>query len=107
MREGRLALLQTAFALLSVAIPARLIIEEDPPMETSVTKKGQTNIPAAIRKRHHIHEGDRLVWLDDGEVIRIVPVPKDPLKALRGAGQGEGLLDRLLQSRREDRERGA
>jgi len=51
--------------------------------------------------------GDRLVWLDDGEVIRIVPVPKDPLKALRGAGQGEGLLDRLLQSRREDRERGA
>ena len=30
--------------------------------------------------------------------------PKAPLKALRGAGQGEGLLDRLLQSRREDRE---
>jgi len=25
-------------------------------METSVTKKGQTNIPAAIRKRHHIQE---------------------------------------------------
>lgn len=75
-------------------------------METSVTKKGQTNIPAAIRKRHHIHEGDRLVWLDDGEVIRIVPVPKDAVKALRGAGQGEGLLDRLLQARREDRERG-
>lgn len=75
-------------------------------METSVTKKGQTNIPAAIRKRHHIHEGDRLVWLDDGEVIRIVPVPKDSLKALRGAGQGEGLLERLLESRREDRKRG-
>lgn len=76
-------------------------------METSVTKKGQTNIPAVIRKRHHIQEGDRLSWLDDGEVIRIVPIPKDPLKALRGAGQGEGLVDRLLQNRREDRERGA
>ena len=76
-------------------------------MESSVTKKGQTNIPAPIRKRHHIREGDRLVWLDDGEVIRIVPVPKDPLKALRGAGQGEDLLGRLLQSRREERERGA
>jgi AbrB family looped-hinge helix DNA binding protein len=37
-------------------------------METSVTKKGQTNIPAVIRKRHHIQEGDRLSWLDDGEV---------------------------------------
>ena len=68
-----------------------------------MTKKGRTNIPTAIRKRHHIHEGDRLVWLDDGEVIRIVPVPKNPLKALRGVGRGEGLLDRLLQSRRQDR----
>lgn len=76
-------------------------------METSVTKKGQTTIPAAIRKRHHIEEGDRLVWLDDGQVIRIVPVPKDPLKALRGTGQGEGLLDRLLESRFKDREREA
>lgn len=76
-------------------------------METSVTKKGQTNIPAVIRKRHHIEEGDRLAWLDDGEVIRIVPIPKDALKALRGVGSGEGLLTRLLQSRREDRERDA
>jgi AbrB family looped-hinge helix DNA binding protein len=76
-------------------------------METSVTKKGQTNIPAVIRKRYHIKEGDRLVWLDDGEVIRVVPIPADPLKALRGAGKGEKLLSRLLQNRREDRERGS
>lgn len=74
-------------------------------METSVTKKGQTNIPSAIRKRHQIKEGDRLLWLDDGEVIRIVPIPADPVTALRGAGKGEQLLDRLLLSRREDRKR--
>jgi AbrB family looped-hinge helix DNA binding protein len=76
-------------------------------METSVTKKGQTNIPAAIRKRHHIKEGDRLVWLDDGEVIRVVPVSADPIAALRGSGRGEKLVERLLQNRREDRERGS
>jgi AbrB family looped-hinge helix DNA binding protein len=69
-------------------------------METSVTKKGQTTIPAAIRKRHHIKEGDRLVWLDDGEVIRVVPVSADPITALRGSGGGEKLLERLLQNRR-------
>jgi len=34
-------------------------------------------------------------------------IPKAPLRALRGAGRGEDLLNRLLQSRREDRERGA
>jgi AbrB family looped-hinge helix DNA binding protein len=72
-------------------------------METSVTKKGQTNIPAEIRKRHSIKEGDRLVWLDDGEVIRVVPLPADPVRALRGAGRGEDLVNRLLLNRREDR----
>lgn len=74
-------------------------------METSVTKRGQTSIPVAIRRRHHIREGDRLVWLDDGDAIRVVPVPKDPIAALRGSGRGEGLLDNLLASRERDRER--
>ena len=37
-------------------------------METAVTKKGQTTIPAAIRKRYQIRAGARLVWIDEGEV---------------------------------------
>jgi AbrB family looped-hinge helix DNA binding protein len=76
-------------------------------METAVTKKGQTNIPAAIRKRYQIHEGDRLVWLDEGDVIRVIPVPADPVAALRGSARGERLLERLLQQRQEDRKRGS
>lgn len=76
-------------------------------MQTAVTKKGQTNIPATIRKRHHIQDGDRLVWLDDGETIRVVPLPADPLSALRGAGKGEGLAERLRAHRHKDRERGS
>lgn len=39
------------------------------------------------------------------EAVDVLEYQQDPLKALRGAGQGEGLLDRLLQDRREDRER--
>jgi AbrB family looped-hinge helix DNA binding protein len=74
-------------------------------MQTAVTKRGQTVIPAAIRKRYHIQEGDRLVWLDDGQTIRVVPVPADPIRALRGSGRGERLLERLLATRREDRNR--
>jgi AbrB family looped-hinge helix DNA binding protein len=76
-------------------------------METSLTKKGQTTIPAAIRKRHGIRAGDRLVWLDDGESIRVVPMPSEPLQALRGSGKGERLLERLILNRHEDRERGS
>ncbi|MGH3998560.1 MAG: AbrB/MazE/SpoVT family DNA-binding domain-containing protein [Pseudonocardiaceae bacterium] len=74
-------------------------------MQTTITKRGQTVVPAPIRKRYHIGEGDSLVWIDDGETIRVVPVARDPIGALRGAGRGEALLERLLSARREDRTR--
>jgi AbrB family looped-hinge helix DNA binding protein len=74
-------------------------------METAVTKRGQTVIPAAIRRRYYIRQGDRLVWLDDGETIRVVPVSADAVTALRGRGQGERLVERLLAAQREDRRR--
>ncbi len=76
-------------------------------MDTLVSKRGQTVVPAAIRKRHRIKEGDRLVWLDDGVTIRVVPLAADPIKALRGAGKGEGLTNRLLEERDKDRRRGS
>ena len=72
-------------------------------MQTAVTKRGQTVIPAAIRKRYHIEEGDSLVWLDDGATIRVVPVARDSIQALRGSGRGERLLEALLTVRAEDR----
>lgn len=59
-------------------------------MITSVTKRGQTIVTAAIRKQYDIQDGDQLVWLDDGETIRVVPIPNDPLKALWGRGEGKG-----------------
>ena len=74
-------------------------------MQSAVTGRGQTVVPAAIRRRHNIREGDRLVWLDDGVVIRVVPVPRDAVTALRGSGRGEGLTERLLAARRADRDR--
>jgi AbrB family looped-hinge helix DNA binding protein len=74
-------------------------------MQTTVTKRWQTVVPALIRKRYRIMEGDILVWVDDGETIRIVPIPADPLKALRGRGAGEDLITQLLSDRAEDRRR--
>jgi AbrB family looped-hinge helix DNA binding protein len=72
-------------------------------MQTAITKRGQTVIPAPIRKRHRIRGGDYLVWIDDGTTIRVIPVPADPIRALRGSGRGERLVERLLTERREDR----
>ena len=77
----------------------------DTRQQTLVSKRGQTVIPAPIRKRHSIQEGDRLVWIDDGQVIKVIPVPADPVRALRGRGRGENLLESLMQYRKEERER--
>ena len=74
-------------------------------MQTAVTKRGQTAIPAAIRKRYQIDNGTHLVWLDDGETIRVVPVTDNPLQSLRGRGRGRKLTERLLSERRKDRDR--
>ena len=47
--------------------------------------------------------GDKLVWIDEGMTIRIVPVPADPIDALEGSAQGERLLERLLEERKRER----
>lgn len=74
-------------------------------MQTSVTKRGQTVIPAAIRKRYQIDDGVQLVWLDDGETIRVVPVSDDPIRSLRGRTRCKKLTERLLEERKRDRDR--
>ena len=70
-----------------------------------VSKRWQTVIPAAIRRRHHIREGDMLEWIDDGKTIRVVPIPADPIAALEGHAKGERLVEKLLAARAEDRRR--
>lgn len=73
-------------------------------MRTTITKKAQTVVPAALRERYGIKGGDFLEWIDDGQVIKVIPIPADPIKALRGSAKGEKLLERLFASRQEDRE---
>ena len=72
-------------------------------MQTSVTKRGQTVIPASIRRRYHIEEGDSLMWLDDGSGIRVIPIARASAGALRGRGRGEALVEKLHDARQEDR----
>jgi AbrB family looped-hinge helix DNA binding protein len=74
-------------------------------MQTSIDKQGQTSIPADIRKKYHLEEGDLLLWLEDKDSIKIIPVPKDPVAALRGRGKGENLTDKLLETRQQERNR--
>lgn len=71
-------------------------------METTLTERGQTVIPAEIRKRYNLKKGDKLIWLDTGKTITVIPVPSDIVAALEGSGKGYKLTERLLAERRAD-----
>ena len=73
-------------------------------MRSTITAKGQTVIPAPIRRRFKLSPADRLEWIVQDGVINVVPVKADPIAAFRGQGEG-GSTARLLQDRRADRER--
>ncbi len=74
-------------------------------METSVTKGGHTVIPAVIRYRYHIKDGDHIAWIDDGFSIKVIPLPGDPVAAMKGRGKGEYLFEQLQADRREELDR--
>jgi AbrB family looped-hinge helix DNA binding protein len=70
-------------------------------MRSTITERGQTVIPAEIRRRFHLSPADRLEWLVDPQGIRVVPVRDDPILAFRGQGKG-GATARLIQERRDE-----
>jgi AbrB family looped-hinge helix DNA binding protein len=70
-------------------------------MQSTITERGQTVVPAQIRKMFHLSPADRLEWLVDPSGIRVLPVRADPVKAFRGQGVGKS-TQRLLAQRRID-----
>jgi bifunctional DNA-binding transcriptional regulator/antitoxin component of YhaV-PrlF toxin-antitoxin module len=72
-------------------------------MRTMLTNQGRTVMPAQIRRDHQIRTPIQLEWIDDGETIRVVPIPLDSIRAAKGSSQG--LYRRLMQERRRERQR--
>ena len=70
-------------------------------MRSTVTERGQTVVPAEIRRQFQLSPADRLEWVVDSQGIRVVPVRANPIEAFRGQGKG-GSTQRLLQDRQEE-----
>lgn len=70
-------------------------------MRSTITERGQTVIPAAIRRKLGLSPADRLEWVVTSAGIQVIPVKPDPVDALRGRGRGGG-ANRLLEERRAD-----
>ena len=74
-------------------------------MRTTISSRGLTAVPAAIRKHFELSASSRLEWLIDGELITILPVPAEPARAFRGSLQGVYSGRKLLKERGRERRR--
>ena len=69
-----------------------------------VSAKGWIVIPKPLREKYGLKKGSQVQVVDYGSVLAVVPVPTDPVEALRGmlAG-GPSLTEELLAGRAEER----
>lgn len=74
---------------------------------TTLSRRGQTVVPASIRARLGLRKGAKLRWIQGVDYLVVVPIPDDPIEALAGKYRGEKTLKRLLAERRRDRAREA
>ena len=78
-------------------------------MVLTISNKGWVVIPAEMRKKYHLNPGTKVVIVDYGGVLAIVPAVKDPVKQGYGFFKGEASLttslkkDRELEKKREER----
>ena len=72
----------------------------------TVSKKGWVVIPRDIRVRNGIKPGDKMIIVDYGGRIAIIPAMKDSIRDLRGMLKGgPSLTKALLEERRREREK--
>ena len=73
---------------------------------SSVYDRGQTVIPKTIREALSIEYGTRLHWEIHEGVIHVMPIPQQPVRALRGALKGTGITyQTFMQEREQERRR--
>ena len=77
-----------------------------PTEKSNVYERGQTVIPKTIREALSIEYGTRLHWEVREGVIHVMPIPKEPVRALRGALKGTGMtFETFLRERQQERRR--
>ena len=70
-------------------------------MVLTVSNKGWVVIPAEYRKNYNLHPGAKVVIVDYGGVLAIVPAVEDPIKKGYGLLKGGPSLSESLKADRE------
>ena len=71
----------------------------------TISEKGWVVIPKALRQKYGLRAGDRVQIVDYGDGLSLVPLPDDPVAALRGMfADGPSLTADLLAERQQAKE---
>ncbi len=71
-----------------------------------VSAKGWVVIPKDLREKYGLKRGTQVQIVDYGNILALVPLPDDPVKALHGMlKDGPSLTADLLAERARERER--
>lgn len=70
-------------------------------MVLTVSPKGWVVIPAEYRKKYNLHAGAKVVIVDYGGVLAIIPAVKNPIKSGYGLLKGGPSLTEALKAERE------
>jgi AbrB family looped-hinge helix DNA binding protein len=68
-----------------------------------LNSKGQVTIPAALRERYGLHEGDEVDVVEDGNTLRIIQVKASPtrgqrlVRRMRGQASTSMSTDQLME----------
>ena len=67
-----------------------------------LNSKGQVTIPAWLRKKHHLNEGDEVEVVEDGNVLRIVRTEGEThgqrlVRSMRGKATTAMSTDELME----------
>lgn len=69
----------------------------------SLSTKGWVVIPAELRRKYHLTTGSRLLVVDYGGVLSLVPVLEDPIQQAKGLLKGASSLTRaVVEAHRQD-----
>lgn len=75
-------------------------------MTTTVSSRGQLVVPASLRRKYGLRDHAKVVWVEMGQGLLLVPAGREAIRASRGLLKGTGVSTAtLLRVRREDRKR--
>jgi len=87
-------LLLTYFLIISILL---VKVRNKPMNSTTITIKGQMVIPSKLRKKYGITTGTKILFYEETDGLKLVPVTKDIIKNNFGLFKTKGKLLKLLR----------